>query len=444
MEKLGNVAYESALISLLLVADTDKIIEVSTTLKESEFSSKLHGGLWGIIKLLTNQNRDITVLNILSEVKKYPKLLSAFGGEEKTIDTVDALMNDNNTSDDVQFYIDEIKKYAIGRKLVDESDKLKYSIYNDIDNMTLSDVVSLPQRLNVEVTNTLDTCGIQIAYGMDAYLKKDTDDIGRLLGIPSKYDFINKATLGYRKGQLYVYSGYTNEGKSLLLLNEAQNLSLNEGIAVLYIDTEMSAEEQQPRLLSMRTGIRTDEIELGIFLRNARKRQLIESEIQAIKNSKLYLASVDDFDIDVLGQIIRYHIVRHKIQVVVFDYIKLPTVTKTGGLNETQQLGNLTDFLKNRVAKKHDLVVISACQTDEHERNRVADSARIKRFSSFLANWRKKPYSQRKKEGFDLGTHELEIQKNRNGPKDIIGYFGFNGDSTEIIEVKGDHSTELF
>lgn len=444
-ERLENLSYEMGLISILLNSNEERIIDVANQLKYDDFSDNniLCQGLFEIIKNLVLIGREINPINILAEAEKHSKIYNALGGEENALENINLLKEANVDPDEWQVYVDEIKKYSIGRKNIKNCERLKERYLNEIHKMTLEEVQNEPQKLFLDTVISKKEEGSHIGYGIEKYLQFKPEDIGKYSGILSRFPSVNKATLSYQKKLVYVISGYTNEGKSIFLENEADFISIECGIPGLYIDTEMILESQvQPRFLSIRTGIDPDEIKIGLHLKDQWKKEKIEHAIYKIKDSPLYFVSLNDFDLETIERIVRYYILRYGIQILYFDYIKLPTIDKKDGLNETQKIGNLMDFLKNKTAKGMDLVLLSACQTDEHERTRPADSARIKRFADVLANWRKKPYEQLKREGFKLGRYELEFQKTRETKKPILN-FDFNGASSEIVEMDNTHAFEV-
>lgn len=437
MLELTNTTYENGLISILLNSDIDTIIEVASVLTVEDFSSQniLAAGLYAIIKKLINDDREINPVNIVAEAEKISKILNALGGKEKAFETIEILKDVYIDIRDWKVYVEEIKKYSLARKILKENKNLEQKILNEIDTMTLDEVINEPQKLLVDIITEKKDEGIHISEGIESYLEASEEEVGTYPGFLSRWNSLTKTILSHQKKMLEVYYAPTHEGKSFLLLNEADYLGNELFIPTLYIDTEMLEEQQQPRLLSIRTGIPYVDIKLKTFLREMGAREKIKKAIEEIKNGKLYWVSLADFDHETIERIVRYHIVKYGIEVLIFDYIKIPEVK--GGLNETQQIGNLCNFLKNSIAKKMDLCVIAATQADENDRTRVADSQRVKRFADILACWRKKTFDERKKEGFQNGNYFLDFTdgKNRENPLKPKLNFDFNGKSSEIIEM---------
>lgn len=436
---LVNTTYENGLISILLNANEDIIIEAASRLTLNDFYSKniLAAGLFEIIKKLTVDGREINPINIVAEAEKRKSILAALGGSEKAFETIEILKSVPVDVEEYDIYINEIKKYSVAREILKQSKNLEKKILNKVDVLTLDEVVNEPQKLFVDITTYNEENGIHMGEGLDLYVNTSKENIGVYPGFPSRWESITKTILSHQKGVLEVYFAPAYEGKSLFLLNEGDYLGNELLIPTLYIDTEMTQSQQQSRLLSIRTGIPYDDIKLKTALTDHYGKSKIEEQVNKIKNGKLYWVGLDYFDKETIERVVRYYIVKHGIEVLIFDYIKLPEVKS--GLNETQQLGNLCIFLKNSIARKMNLNVISSAQADERERDRVADSQRIKRFVDILACWGKKLSEEMKAENYKNGRYALEFMKNRESFKLPRLNFDFNGDSSEIIEMDNSH-----
>lgn len=439
--ELFNATYENGLISILLNSNTDTIIEIASNLSINDFYHKniLGGGLFAIIKKLTVDGREINPVNIIAEAEKSRSILTALGGEENAFETIEILKNAQIDTSDYQVYINEIKKYSLARNIIKQTKNIETKLLNEVDTLSLEEVANEPQKLLMEISIQSKEEGIHIAKGIDDYLEAEEGEIGSYPGNPSRWNCLTETILSHQKKTLEVYYAPTHEGKSFFLLNEGDFLGNELLIPTLYIDTEMVEEQQQPRLLSIRTGIPYEDIKLKKALRDLGRKDKLKMEVEKIKNGKLYWVSLADFDHETIERIVRYYIVKFGIEELIFDYIKVPQVK--GGLNETQQIGNLCDFLKNGIAKRMNLNVIAATQADEHDRTRVADSQRVKRYADILACWRKKTYDERQRDGCENGRYYLDFTngKNRENFKLPKLNFDFNGDSSEIIEMDNSH-----
>src|SRR5688500_7524692 len=84
----------------------------------------------------------------------------------------------------------------------------------------------------------------------------------KTIGIPCGFTKIDEALLGFRKQQLYILAGRPSMGKTACGLSMALNVA-HAGHSVLFVSLEMDASLLSTRILSSRTGIPAERIELG-------------------------------------------------------------------------------------------------------------------------------------------------------------------------------------
>lgn len=453
--EMYNKASETAIIAILLNSSYDAIIEILNQLTPSDFGTvhlgvPIYSNLLQIVRNIVTQNEGsvkadrLTSGTLIAEIEKYPKLYQTLGGQANINKNLVGLKNHDVHVGELQHHIDEVKKYSTARKIISQSDALKQKLSMSVGEMTTDDILAEVEKIKIEVNSEAEIEGGHISTGIDRYLDVPEDNIGKLLGVPSRWETLNKLHYGYQSKTLTIWSSFTNMGKSIVLLNEADYIGIDQQIPVLYIDTEMSSHQQLPRLISMRCGhqsqgdprlwISPRDVKLGLYQYNKSKTAFVKDQVQAIKNGKLYFCSLDTFDEESLARLIKYYTMKHGIELVIFDYIKMPRVNANSGLNETQMLGNLVETIKNGIAKRLDKPIISAAQTDQKEKDRVADSARLQRYCDMLINWRKKDVDQQQR-----GSHEGFIQKSREDQRDVSINFKFLGSTSAIVEGINDH-----
>jgi replicative DNA helicase len=445
MGELWNEGYESGLISILLNADLDTILDTRSKLSVKDFKSNISACLFGIICHLSAEGRELTDMNLAAELIKYKPTVNEMGGETKIFETLSLLREMDASANDMQYYIEGVQKFSLLRQFMDKNDQLKQVILNEGEKMTIDEVVNLPEKTFLEISQFKTVDGFQIANGMeDEFINCDPSTIGKMIGIPSRWLSFNGILLGYEPGYTYVTSGFTNQGKSIVLENEADHIGINLQVPTLYIDTEMVKTQIQSRMLSIRTNIDVYTLKLKKHLKHGNdelKRKVLKA-INDVKTAPLYFVTPDEFDEETIQRIVKYYIVRYGVRLVIFDYIKMPQVDSRTNLKEHQLLGNLTNCLKNKVAKNMGVALLTACQTDQKERDREADSARIRRFSDVLGTWQKKDEKMLKDEGndTDMGSHYYQFLKIRDGSGEMPKVnFQFVKNSSEIIEANNSH-----
>lgn len=310
-------------------------------------------------------------------------------------------------------------------------DKLNSLVYDRINDLTQSYIVS---------NQNADTLGDTI----DDIWKEieDRRNVDGSCGIPSKYPIFGKY-FTYETGELVVIQARMKQGKSAFLLNEVIH-KLQNGIPTLVIDTEMKTRLYVERLIAHCTGVDIHRIKNGNYsTEEAEKIEQCKQWIKAAPFQHIYKPDITNEEISALCQM---YIYKFGLQFLVFDYIK--SNESDTGIN-ANLLGRKTDFLKNEIAGKLDIAVVSACQLNREMA--VADSDKINRYLSVGIKWSHKSPEMISRDGIECGNAYAKIYVNRLGQQmleddddDYIDFF-FDGDTMDVTEAEKQHDrTSVF
>ena len=297
---------------------------------------------------------------------------------------------------------------------------IEQKIYSELDSTMLefSSNSDIPQYKDV-----VDKLWAQI-------VERQTDGYS---GVPFKFKTLNEyATL--ERGELFIFGAAQKQGKSMMLLNIAVDL-MRKGLAVLYIDSELSSRMFTARLISHLTAIPFGRLKNGVYGEGEEAR--IERALEWIKDQKfthLYLPMFDSQSIYTAIKKVKH---TQGLDAVIVDYFK-----STGDLDAFgtyMEMGRLVDMIKNRVAGEMNLIAVGAAQTNSST-GRLADSAKIARNASTIAFITEKTEEEIEADGGDeYGNKKLQVAFNRNGPQHHDGEYislTFNGDIISYEESK--------
>ena len=122
-----------------------------------------------------------------------------------------------------------------------------------------------------------------------------------MAGLQVGWTVFDRLTNGGQAGDLIIVCARAKMGKSVILTNWAKTFAIEDELPVLYIDTEMTSEEQEDRLVSMITQIPVQEIVTGLFAVDTEngtaqeKIQKIKNAIQQIKNAPIDLRDDEQY-----------------------------------------------------------------------------------------------------------------------------------------------------
>lgn len=299
-------------------------------------------------------------------------------------------------------------------------EEVSHKIYTELDSTMLefSSTNDIPQYKDV-----VDKLWAEI-------VERQSDGFS---GVPFKFPTLNNyATL--ERGELFIFGAAQKQGKSMMLLNIAVDL-MKKGMAVLYIDSELSSRMFTARLVSHLTQIPFGRVKNGVY--NEAEEQRINSSIEWVKDQKfthLYLPMFDSQSIYTAIKKVKH---TQGLDAVIVDYFK-----STGDLDAFgtyMEMGRLVDMIKNRVAGEMNLIAVGAAQTNATT-GKLADSAKIARNASTIAFITEKTDEEIAEDGgSEFGNKKLQVAFNRNGPQHHEGEYislQFNGDIISYEESK--------
>jgi replicative DNA helicase len=239
-------------------------------------------------------------------------------------------------------------------------------------------------------------------------------------------------TNGAQPGDLIIVCAPSKTGKSVLLTNWANKLSIIDKLPVLYIDSEMTSREQEDRLLANLTGIPAKEIVSGMYVMDTEnglavdKVARLKEAREKLKMGNYYHVYMPQFTIEKVTALVRKFQLQFGIVALFFDYIKIPSnQADFKSAQEYQKLGFFTSGLKD-IAGLLQMPVFTACQanrsdvaTEKPDESSIGGSYRILQLASKLMFLYNKSEERIAKDGgAQYGNQQLFIKWQRNGDSD--------------------------
>ena len=339
------------------------------------------------------------------------------------------------TSEEYMLLVKNVLDKSFRRELLRELKKCEQICFKDSE-----------EDIKATVYDTLDTVMAQYVYDDIDIFGDKVDQMwgeiearhkdGGLCGIPSKFINVNPY-FTYEKQELILVCAHRKDGKSMFCTNELID-KLDNNMRCLYIDTEMSSRQHMERMISNLTGISVKQIKNGKYsLEDAKK---IEEALIWIKSKKyvhVYMPTPNKEKIFTIAKRLQAKI---GLDFMIYDYIKSQNSSSASEIYNL--MGDLTDFLKNRIAGKLDIPVLAAAQLNRG--GEIADSYKLEQFSSVIAILKRKTKDEIIRDGEDCGNYKFFIKLNRLGEQmsdidtDYVDLF-FNGNIATFLEAKRQH-----
>lgn len=423
---------EAAVIATLIYHP--EFILHSDYLKPGYFYNVENGCIyWSIQELYKNGIETIDALNISNMLNSNGAVRRKI--EEYNLTDIQQFINmaqyaARHTLEEYKLLVNNVVETSFKRELAKTASEIQADCFNS--DMNLS---KLNQVVNNKLTNLTEkyitgdeikTLGEQIDNIWD---KIENKDLSRRL--PSKFSSFNDYFY-YEPGELILLTARFKTGKSVFALNECIHM-LKAGVPTLYVDTELSTETFTKRMICNVTGIPFKIIQNKTYSKE--QEELINKCIEWIKTLPFVHMYLPDSNMDELYSICKILKYKMNLSFVVYDYIKS---YNSEAYTNSALLGQMADFLKNKIAGELDLAVLSAAQLNRNDM--IANSDNIAKAISTGIYWRFKTIDEIQRDnGLDAGNVLAYVNINRNGPQcdeDEAIYFNFDGDRQRITEAK--------
>lgn len=428
-----NPGSERAIISICL-KDSDKIIDVeSESIMPEHFGVPAHRYIYMAIMYLYSKKIKPTpfaVLEVMSD-ERAKEAVENIGG----LDYLVTLEESNIPSDNLGIFCEKVKQSYTRRKM--------YNICEETKDFVLSDKSEVlnPSELVGKLEGRINDLSINTSDANDAYkmgdnteevLKERAETPDTVPGLEVGWSQFDRYTNGGQEGDLIIVCAESKTGKSVMLTNWATKFSIIDKIPILYIDTEMSAREQEDRVLARLSGIPQNEIVNGMYVMDTvngtadEKVKRLKKAREELQMGNYYHIYMPSFTNEKVTALARKFQLQFGIKALFFDYIKIPSSQSNsfGKMQEYQMLGFFTSGLKD-IAGTLGMPVYTACQTNrsnlgetKKDATSIGGSYRILQLASKLMFLTNKSDEQIAKEGIQNGNQVLQIAYQRNGESD--------------------------
>lgn len=341
-----------------------------------------------------------------------------------------------HTLEEYKMVANSVVAASFKRDLVKVTDEIKSNCFkSDVELANLSDLVG--NKISDLTEQYMTSQEIMLLGDQIDEIWEEIENKDVTSRLPSKFSAFNEFFY-YEPGELILLSARMKSGKSAFMLNEALH-KLESGVPTLYIDTELSTSTFVKRLICCKTGVRFSKIQNKTYNKDEEKK--IHECIDWIKKQPfvhIYMPAPNMDEIYSICKILKY---KMDLKFFVYDYIKS---YNADAYANSALLGQMADFLKNKIAGELSLAVLSAAQLGRN--NMISNSDNIAKAISTDIYWRFKTQEELARDGLDGGNILAYVDINRNGAQtdetDAI-FFNFDGDRLRIEEAKQQKAKEL-
>ncbi len=447
MYVLGSILLENSIIN-----------QVIGKLNPEDFYNPQNSTIFKAMIELANNSQKIEVLSLLEQLKRN-KVTNLDDYKKYLVELLDMIPSVSS----VDLYIDVVEEKAIERKILANMQELsndiltsKYDFNTILDNAEDTILKVIKKRRTTEFI-TIAEAANKVYEQIEEYVGNKSD----LTGLNTGYPNLNKATLGFQKGDLMILAARPSVGKSSFAINLALNVAqADPSKHVAIFSLEMSIEQLMMRIFSYQANLALSSIRSGhldseeLLLLSIAKQDLAKLHLHFDESSSTNIA-----DIRAKCRQLKQ---ADQLDFVIIDYLQLVTSTENRG-NRQEEVSKISRQLKN-LARDLEIPILALSQlsrgieTRDDKRPVLADlreSGSIEQDADvvmFLYNRSdveeqenndnnseiKETISPDKNKEKNYNEIVLSIAKNRQGPIDYIDYhfYGMYSRFTEQVNKK--------
>ena len=428
----ANIAAERAVLGGICRYGNQAYFDVCDIIRESTFTLDSNQILYKCISniLERDNNSTIDLPSILSSASSLG--LSYVYDKPLEIQHLNTIMSFPADLRSIRKFAGIISKLEVGRLLQSQLLVAKESIDEITGEESLASILGLAENAIFDFSSLLNDSDTIKRLGSGAvelvnYLANNPVD---QIGISTGYKHYDESIGGgLRNGTVNVIAGRSKSGKSLISANIAYHIAANEGIPVLYLDTEMLTEDQLMRGLAMISMVPINDIETGKFALDPIKKAKVEDAARQIENKNFFHQCIGGVSFEEQIALMRRWILKEvgfnsdgtaKKCVIVYDYIKLMTDDAIkGNIQEHQAIGFLMTGLHN-FSVRYKLPIVASIQINRDGLTKegvevISQSDRVVWLCSNCSIFKKKSDEEVAQDGPENGNRKLVVLVARHG-----------------------------
>ena len=332
-------------------------------LVDEDFYEPRHVMIYRAMVNLRNNGNVIDVLSVVEELKRL-NYSDANNISNYLVEIIDSVPSTAS----VKLYIDIVEEKAIERRLLHRMQDLSDDILNHKYN--LDEMLDKVEDRIMEVVKYRRTSEFMtLAAAADNVYEKINSFIGNkkdIIGLNTGYPNLNKATLGFQKGDLMILAARPAVGKSTYAINLALQVAKTNNAHVAFFSLEMSIEQLLMRIYAYQAGIDLSKIRSG---------NLTSDDILLLSLAKEDLSKLNlYFDVspssnisDIRTKCRQLH-QAGKLDFVVIDYLQLITVENSRG-NRQEEVSKISRQLK-MLAQELNVPILALSQLSRNTEGR--------------------------------------------------------------------------
>lgn len=411
-------AEQSLLGSMFLSAEA--IPQVLEKIRSDDFYYPAHQHVCQAIVALYGRGEPVDPITTAEELKTMG-VLDKIGGKTYLHD----LLQEVPTAANVKYYLDIVEKKAVLRNLIrvaTEVATLGYEASDDVEaaiDRAENLIFSIAQRRITERFLPVKDFLPEIFEQIERLYQKET----QVTGLPTGFKDLDKLTSGLHPSDLIVVAARPSMGKSSLVLNMAENISLQEKVPVGIFSLEMSKHQLVQRLICSVARVDAQVLRVGNLKEDDWPK--FSNAVGQLAEAPIYIDDTANITIMEVRAKARRLMARKELGLIIVDYLQLMQ-GDTRSENRQQEISEISRALKI-LGRELNVPIIAVSQLSRAVEQRqdkrpllsdLRESGAIEQDADVVLFIYRDDYYYRDSD--DKGIAEIIVAKHRNGPTGTV------------------------
>ncbi|WP_424312342.1 replicative DNA helicase [Haloferula sp.] len=247
-------------------------------------------------------------------------------------------------------------------------------------------------------------------------------------GVATGYPDLDRMSKGLKPGEMFVVAARPSMGKTSLMMNLVEHMSIDQGVPSMVFSCEMTAFQIVQRLVFSRARFAMSQLGKG-FKPNKESLIKLKRAAQEVASAKLWVDDTAGIPIETLRAKARRRKREDNIGLIAIDYLQLlKSNSKQAANSREREIGEISAGIK-ALAKELSIPIIVLAQLNRGPEGRTGKSLGVPRMSDLRESgtieqdadmigllYRTAYYAETEEEKEEeAGKAELVLAKNRNG-----------------------------
>ena len=345
---------EEAVIGAVLV-NPNSFLTVASFLKPDDFFFVRHSYIWQAMQRLHERRDPIDNITLAKELQNM-QMLEEVGGPPY----LTQLITNTPTSQHAEVYGRLVERASIRRRLLNTADQIKALAVDE--SLNIDEVTAEAEIKLFDVTDRqLKREFVSMSDAVNEYFDRIEELMQHQhesMGVPSGFRDLDGLLGGFQRSDLLIFAGRPGMGKTSFLLSTAVNAARIGGRVAIFT-MEMGVDQLIQRMISMETGISTQNLRLGRL--NAQEYSRFVEAAGRVSRFPIYIDDTPALNPIQMRTKCRRLQHEHGIDLIIVDYMQLMNAGGQYQNNRVQEISYISRSLKE-LARELNVPLFSAAQ----------------------------------------------------------------------------------